>query len=61
MRVVQLRFLAGGPRIHTGYMPAAQRRAVAHRAYTDGLRKPPARPDRWDRARAEAVKWGTDR
>lgn len=45
------------PRVHTGYMPKAQRRAVAHRAYSDGLRTPP-RLRAEDRTRAEALKWG---
>lgn len=44
------------PRIATGYMPAPQRRAVAHRAYCDGLRTPSRRPDPADRARSEAAK-----
>jgi hypothetical protein len=49
------------PRVHTGYMPAAQRSAVAHRAYRDGLRTPPKRPTADDRARSEAQAWGLAR
>jgi hypothetical protein len=50
--------LLTGPRVHTGYMPAEQRKDVAHRAYSEGLRTPPKRADRWDRARAHAQQWG---
>lgn len=46
------------PRVHTGYMPRAQRMDVAHRAYSDGLRTPPRRMRAEDRAKAEAARWG---
>jgi hypothetical protein len=49
------------PRLHTGYMPAPQRRAVAHRAYSDGLRTPPRRETAAERRLAEAQKWGLAR
>jgi hypothetical protein len=45
-------------RVHTGYMPEEQRRAVRHRAYCDGLMTPPKRQTADDLARVEAVKWG---
>ncbi len=48
-------------RIHTGYMPEEQRREVRHRLYSEGLRRPPARPSAGDRALAEAKKWGLAR
>lgn len=46
------------PRVFTGYRPAAQRRAVAHRLYSEGLVKPPRRETATDRAVAEAREWG---
>ena len=56
VRVFQLR--AAAQRLYTGYMPAAQRKAVAHRAYRDGLRTAPRRSTAADRALAEAQAWG---
>ena len=44
-------------RAMSGYMPPAQRRAVAHRLYSDSLVKPPARPTSDERAKASAKLW----
>ena len=46
------------PRVFTGYLPEAQRKAVKHGLYSMGVSKPPKRPTAVDRARTEAQKWG---
>jgi hypothetical protein len=56
VRVFQLR--ANAQRLVTGYMPKAQRKAVAHGLYSMGIRKAPARSTAADRARSEAQAWG---
>ena len=45
-------------RVHTGYLPPEQRRAMAHRSYSSGLARPPRRETAADRVRAEAVLLG---
>jgi len=45
------------PRPSSGYMPKAQRSAVAHRLYSGGIRKPPRRMTAAERAKAEAARW----
>ena len=44
-------------RVFTGYMPAEQRRAVAHRSYSLGF-PPPRRSTLADRVAAEVDAWG---
>jgi hypothetical protein len=45
-------------RLHTGYMPKAQRNAVAHGLYSMGVRKPRPRKTHADRVREDDIKFG---
>ena len=56
MRLVQIR--AEAQRIFTGYMPKAQRNAVAHGLYSMGVRTPRRRESVADRTAREARAWG---
>lgn len=44
-------------RARSGYMPEAQRRAVDHRSYSEGLLTPPARETLADSVKAGALAW----